>query len=183
MVNITETSPENDAKKRLMFLTEEDFYFLSYNCLLLLAHLKSKSADEAFHDIRKLSYLIEFVSNSYLAKIISEKSENSYLSPRDKSELAKVYKKARDRLPMMNRLLHSMEKKGILSLVPNREKNTIDAFLVEQSLPKGFISAELFKSERNNLAGITKGRRIRTCSLNALLESIFRKNGVATWLD
>ena len=50
-------------RKRLLYETTEDIYFYMYNILLILNTFECISEEKSFQDYRKLSFLIDIISN------------------------------------------------------------------------------------------------------------------------
>lgn len=183
-----ETAPPTEkepAKKRLMFVTHDDFYFLTYNLIFILFSLECMSKEKAFLDIKKIAYLIDLISDNYLATLIRDAVKKDLpVSEHGRSLLSKAYSKSKDRVPFINRLAYALERKGYVSIVANQEERTSDIYLNRDKLPPDFLKSELFKSEKENIKLIREAfSRIRTVSLDTFLNNLFRKNGVATWLD
>lgn len=185
------TKPESDLtpqvaiKKRIMFVTQDDFYFLTYNLIILLSQLECIKAEKVFLDIRKIAFLIDFISDHNLALLLARgKALDGNVRAADKNVLNNCYSKGKERVPFINRLAYALEKKGYITIVPDQEDKTIGAYLNLDRLPSGFTSAEMFDNEIKNVA-LIKGSysRIRTTSLDTFLENVFRNNGVSTWLD
>ena len=180
-----EITPQTAVRKRMMFVTQDDFYFLTYNLIILLDQLDCKKADKVFVDIRKIAFLIDFISDHSLAMLIARGKElDGEVRASDKNTLNNCYSKGKDRVPFVNRLAYALEKKQFITIVADQENKTIGAYLNPDNLPKGFISTEMFDNEIKNV-GLIKSTfsRIRTTSLSAFLENVFRSNGVSTWLD
>ena len=185
---VIEVDPENSVnegrRKRLMYVTQEDFYFLTYNWLLTLEALGCVSEKKEFRDVRKLAFLVDFVSDRHLTVAVADSATGAKISATDRKLLANAYSRARDRLPQLNRVLFAAERRGLIALFPNEKDRVVNTYLKLDSLPPGFLQSDLFTSERRNLEilGLHQ-RRLRTGSLNIFLENIFRQNGVVTWLD
>lgn len=87
-------------------------------------------------------------------------------------------------MPFVIRLSYALEKKGYVTIIANQEDKTSDIFLNLEKLPIDFTKSELFQSEKENLKLVREAfSRVRTVSLATFLGNLFRKNGVATWLD
>lgn len=80
-----ETTPvaNGSAKKRLMFVTHDDFYFLTYNLILVLSALECTSKDKVFTDLKKIAYLIDLILRLVLNSghsVLPTSGVNFYLS-------------------------------------------------------------------------------------------------------
>ena len=173
------------AKKRLMFVTQEDFYFLTYNLMISLHGMECDSDKKELKDYRKLAFLIDFVSDQYLnAVIFHALREGSGLSGNDKTILESAYTKGRDRLPFVNRLIHTLEKNKLIKVDQNNESKEMNIYLTSTDTSNKFFNSDLFTTERNNVEKLILAMpKLRTLSFSKLLEKLFRDNGVTTWLD
>lgn len=54
-------------KKKIMFIKEEDYYFLTYNLLILLDVFKCHNEKTGFKFYQKIAYLIDFISYTHIA--------------------------------------------------------------------------------------------------------------------
>jgi hypothetical protein len=175
---------KDKARKRLMFVTQDDFYFLTYNLFVLLREYDCISPETAFKDIRKLGYLIDFVSDSNTCTALVRALESNLFREDDKQQFSRAYVKGRERMPFINRLVFAFEKKGLVSTVTEDEKRTISVFINQQQLPANFERSPLFSAEIENAKLLRKALpRLRSVSLSTLLENVFRAHGVTTWLD
>lgn len=179
------STTRDSAKKRLMFVTHDDFYFLTYNLLLVLLTLKCTKMEKAFVDVKKIAFLIDLISDNYLATVVRNAVKKELpVSNYGQELLSKSYSKSKDRVPFINRLAYALEKKGYVTILANQEEKTSDIFLNVDMLPSEFLKSDLFKSEAENFKLIQEAfSRVRTVSLKTFLNNLFRKNGVATWLD
>lgn len=61
---------QTSIRKRLMYVTQEDFYFLTYCLLLILKQIGCTKEDKLFKDIRKLAFCVDLVSDSELILLL-----------------------------------------------------------------------------------------------------------------
>jgi hypothetical protein len=170
-------------KKRLMFLKGEDLYFLAYNTIVLLQGLSCISKDKPLFDYSKIALLIDFVADSRLARVITTSPKNSYiLSESDKHILQSSYTEGLMRRHIVARLIFALEKRGILSLEINKEKEIISVFLKEKGLPHDFFNTNLYETEFENIVTVKKYLpTIRTMKLETMITRLYTDNGVLTW--
>lgn len=177
------TEAREAVKKRMMYSKGDDFYFLTYNLLILTSELKCFSEDKVFVDHRKVAFLVGFVSNPWLTDLASRcKGPNATPANIDRSELAKTYADGSARIHLMTRLLFASERKGLLTLYPGKRKHSIDFSINKTALPDGFLSNPIFEMERENVAQLRKLLpQLRNGKLSSLLERLFVENGVQVW--
>lgn len=163
-----------------MFITNEDYNFLSYNILILLDVLKSDSEATAFIDYKKLAFLIDFVSNRSLIDLIN-KNNYGKISAMDKEYLTKVYTSCYVRQIQLAKLMFFLEKQNLINLGTSTRSNTVNIWLNRDKLNE-FYDKELFLNEyRNTVSLKTIVGRLRTLSLSTLKDKLFYRNGVKKW--
>ncbi len=173
------------ARKRLMFLTHEDFYFLAYNCIIIMKAMGCTQRKNALKDLRKLSYMIDFATDSYLTEsVCSSASRSAGIAPDTKQLLENAYFRSKERLPHVNRLLYAMAKRNYLCTFHESKSGISEGFLCTDSLPSELLASSLFTPELTNMSVfLGTFSRARTSTLDSFLENVFRKKGVKTWLD
>jgi hypothetical protein len=171
-----------ELKKRLMFVKGDDYYYLTYNIIIILQNLDCYYKQRIFRDYRKLSFLIEFVSDYNLINIINNKKNLNSINIIDRELLTRAYSNGLLRKGQLLRLLFTLEKKDYIILEKENNSNIINVSLNEKSLPKNIFRTEHFEAETNNLV-ILKGniQRINRISLDTLLTKLFVNFGVKTW--
>lgn len=181
---MTEIAPDNfkeKSKKRMMYLVEEDFYFLTYNAILILNFFKCVSAESAFKDYRKIAYLIDFVANKNLSNCLAI-SGSSNVTVKDM--LVQSYAVSVARSALLDRIAYALEKRGILTIIADEEKRRVDWVLNIGNLPKDYFSNSFFKTEEENLLILKKHfSTVRTATLKATLKKLYHNHGVSTWQD
>lgn len=172
-----------DVKKRLMFVKGEDYYFITYNMILLLNELKCwKSKDRVLQDVKKIAFLIDFVADENLALIIEKYDDKNDINRFDRNRLGKVYTNGMLRLEGMNRLLYSLEKNKIVQLTKNDTRNVLNISLVDDERLKRFAKQASFLLERNNAKVIKRRVSYLTSStFETTLNKLFTNYGVSTW--
>ena len=168
------------AKKRLMFATGDDLYYLTYNILIIL-HVLKCNGKRKFNDYRKLAFLIDFVSDRDLILIIKHSNFIGKLNNTiDKQKLEKVYSDGLLGISQIKRLIFALEKKGFVSLEKKGVGNCI--WINEDNIPDDFFDKEVFKYEIQNVKSLTGTiKRINIITLNTLLDKIFAKFNIDTW--
>jgi hypothetical protein len=101
------------AKRRIMFVAGEDFYFLTYTLLVLLRQLKAVSPDRAFVDSRKLAYVADFLgSDTDLRLAVTD----APLSSSGRSRLSLLYDRAVARRIAVERLVEALAKRELIQV-------------------------------------------------------------------
>jgi hypothetical protein len=177
------TEETTQIKKRMMFAKGDDFYFIAYNVLLLLLDLGCDSSDKVFKDYRKLSYLVDFISNPLLIGIVAEGKEAGVArSSIDGHELSLAYSRGASRQHLVMRLLCALERKGLVGIERGTQQEGFDVFLRKNQLPSGFLDDQLYESERANIRTLRQlFPQLRIVKLKTLLQQLFAANGVEVW--
>ena len=107
---------------------------------------------------------------------------NSSISQEDLKLLEDIYIKSKLREPILKSILFTLERKGYLILEKNKSRNCIDVRLLPQTLPKGFLNSDLFKTEFENITQFKKSyQRLSFINLETLIEKLFKEKGVIIW--
>ncbi|MFY0684041.1 MAG: hypothetical protein JXR20_05770 [Balneola sp.] len=172
-----------EIKKRLMFVKGEDYYFITYNLLLLLNELKCwKSRNKVLQDVRKISFLIDFVADENLCFIIEKYEDRNDINKFDRAKLSKIYTNGLLRLEGLNRLLFSLEKNKMIELTKNKSRNAIDISLLDNEKLKRFIKQSSFTVERENAIILRKNiGHLTSSTFETTLNKLFTNYGVSTW--
>jgi len=171
------------AKRRIMFLTGEDYYYLTYTLLLLLDSLDAKDEARAFYDHRKLAFLGDLISNGYLTQSLIQSEESSRAAAdSDSAMLSTIYSRGLSRLPSFQRLIHALTQKQLIRTTPSQEFGAWDIWLNTPAIPTDYINSDVFRTERKNIGLLRKlFPQIRKMQLEPMFERLFRERGVMAW--
>lgn len=167
------------TKKRLMYLSGEDFYLYCYSVFVILDSLGCRNG-RYFRDYRKLAFLTDIVGDDKIVYVVSH-SSGEKLNPKDYECLLDSYSNGLTLRSEMLKLLFVLEKRGYVSL--NRGKaQEIDVTLTKNNLPSGFLNSNVFESETKNIKDVSKKvGRLASLTLDTMLNKIYVENGVRTW--
>ncbi|WP_411992111.1 hypothetical protein [Agarivorans sp. DSG3-1] len=167
------------AKKRLMYLSGEDFYHYCYSIFVILDSLGCRNG-KYFRDYRKLAFLTDIIGDDKIVYVLSH-SSGEKLNPKDYECLLDSYSNGLTLRSEILKLLFVLEKRGYVSL--NRGKaQEIDVTLTKNNLPSGFLNSNVFASESKNIKDISKKYgRLASLTLDTMLNKIYVDNGVRTW--
>ena len=161
---------KKSAKKRIMFIQNEDYNFLTYNLLIFLDEFKCYSEQTKFRDFRKIAYLIEFISAS--------PEIEDYTS----IELTNIYLKAQLKKKLLSHLIITLQNKDYLDISLNTTHKTISLWLNKEKIPKDFFDKQKFHREIVNIRKLKKDLKITKVSkLTNLIDDVFKNRGVSTW--
>ncbi|KGE17225.1 hypothetical protein [Paenibacillus wynnii] len=174
-----------NVKKRMMFSTEDDYYYFVYNSIVFLHTLGFTSEKNRLQEWTKLNYLIPFISNHALINMIQTyKSLGKSASTLDKELLKETYIKSRLRLNWTGSLFFALEQKGIFSMKKNDKRKSFDVWLCPENVSNEFKNCEMFQTEKQHSLQIKQMfSYIKTMKTDSLLDELFRNRGVKIWGD
>lgn len=171
---------EKTDKRRLNFVSGEDFYFLAYSILLVLYWLGG--GNKGVRDHRKIAVLIQFLSDERLLSILDRTGAQPVANPVDRELLFYSYTKAELHKREIFKIIFSLEKRGFLILERTDVAEVLDVRLAKDDLLEIFLKNERFEGERINAERLKKlVPRISTLTFETLLEKIYRNRGVQVW--
>lgn len=164
-------------KKRIMFNKESDYYFITYNLFLILDSLNCYEGKSTFNDYRKIIYIIPFISENELLKIITN---GHNLKSEDIKKIEDVYINAKLREPILKSILFTLENRGYLIIVKN--KDTLGIKLTKKGTINEFLKHENFTFERENIITFKSNyKRLSSIKFETLLEKIWKERGAIIW--
>jgi hypothetical protein len=168
------------AKKRLMYLSGEDFYLYCYSILVILDSLDCHDG-KYFRDYRKLAFLTEIISDNKTVYVLSH-SVGEKMNPKDHERLLDSYSSGLTRRSEILKLLFVLEKRGYVVLERGRAQE-INLTLSKDQLPEEFLGKSMFEFEYKNIRSVSKKvRRLASLTLDTMLSKIYTDNGVRTWV-
>ena len=167
------------TKKRLMYLSGEDFYLYCYSVFVILDSLGCRDG-KYFRDYRKLAFLTDIISDDKTVYVVSH-SSGEKLNPKDYERLLDSYSNGLTRRSEILKLLFVLEKRGYVSLNRGMAQE-IDVALTKENLPSDFLSINFFDSESKNIKNVAKKvGRLASLTMDTMLNKIYAENGVKTW--
>lgn len=152
------------AKKRMMFVQNNDFNFLSYMVLLTLEKLSCTSEKKPLIDYRKIA----FIANMIFWK--------------NKTDWNKIYYESQISIKTLDMIIQSLDKKGVVSVKLNDKRKTVDVWISDRTLSKLFLDEAMFAYELMRLEEIrVLDNRLRTSKLSTFLDNQFSRYGVKIW--
>ena len=166
-----------------MFLKGEDLYFLSYNTLVLLHGLGCLNSGRPFLDCSKIAFLIDFVANTRLARIMGSMNKKDIrVQPPLVHHLQSAYTDGLVRRHIVSRLIFALEKRKVLSVEIAKGTGLVNSWLESEIFSSDFFNTDLYEVEFENLALIRKALpHLRTMTSGTMLQRMFGDNGVTIW--
>ena len=169
-----------------MFIKDEDYYFLTYNILIILDYFKCYSVENLFKDYRKLPYLIEFLSSDKSVEIYEKvfETEGKTISIFDYEHLLKVYTKSKFMQGQIKRLLFSLDQNQLISIVKDTRFGSVSLLIKDKEKVKEILNDEMFRNEYQRIEKIKRAySRLRSIKYTTFIEKVFKANGVGKWDD
>jgi len=172
-----------NVKKRIMFNKDEDYYFITYNILIILKEFGCHDAKSKWTDYTKLSYLLPLVADSSLLDLFIRYLDNHRIPPKEDLEiLRETYFKSRLRLQLISSILFTLEANNLVSLTKNEKRHTIDIWINQENISKTLLKSDLFEVEIKNIHKLKSVlNRLKGLSSKTLLERLYTNNGVRVW--
>lgn len=161
-----------------MYIQSEDFYFLTYNTIILLNTMNCIEGDKYLKDYRKISFLVDFISNPYYVAFL----RGGVLNESDKRELTRLYSNGILRQKEINKLFYTLDSRGIIHLTRKTNSDILDVTLNKSQVPAEFFDGELFEMEiQNSLLIKNHISRLAAITLDTLKQKLFTDKGVKVW--
>lgn len=171
-----------DSKKRMMFILEEDYYFIT---IKLLSILKALDCDKKpFEDYRKLGIILEFVKSeenfTFLQKIINHSQQNIF----DNEKTIRLFCDSRLNVSVIKRVLFFLEKQKMVEMTRSIKNSNIDVALKETMDFNNLIEMGILDEDLNRCLSVRKLiPRIRSLKLETLQKKVFGYDEVSKWED
>jgi len=170
------------AKKGIMFLSSQDFYFITYNIFVILFVLKC-FGDRTFRDHRKLPFLVEFSSDHRLIDIMQRYENRKISNAADKQYYLKSYSDALTREKEIFKLLLALERKGYVKLDARDQGFVANVSLRMDKIPQETWDQALYDYEIRNVSSLVKTvKRISIRNLDSMLDKLYGSYGIERWL-
>lgn len=167
------------AKKRMMYLSGEDFYLYCYSVFVILDSLGCRDG-RYFRDYRKLAFLTDIISDDKTVYVVSH-AFGEKLNPKDYECLLDSYSNGLTRRSEILKLLFVLEKRGYVVLDKGKGQE-INVSLCKDNLPIDFLNKNIFGTECRNIINVSKKiTRIASLTLDTMLNKIYVENGVRAW--
>ena len=168
-------------KKRLMYMSGEDFYFFSYNIFLILKELNCFNG-RTFKDYRKLPYLVDIISDNNFLGMLMRNDFGEVRNPVDRKHLVKSYTDCQIKTSEYLKLLFSLERKGYVVLSSTKKTSQIDVELKKDFVRKEFFKADMFCEEKNNITRLkAEINRMSSINFETLIDRIYTAEREIRW--
>jgi hypothetical protein len=169
-----------DSKKRMMFILEEDYYFITIKILSILKSLECYK--KPFEDYRRLGIVFEFIKDDARIPLLEKLIKNERLDIFENEKALKIFCDSKLDVAIIKRVLFFLERKNIVELRKSTKSGNIDILLlnndeIEKTIHEGILKRDLEKCI------IVKKLipRIRSLKIDTLQTKIFGYSEVTKW--
>lgn len=161
-----------DDKKRMMFILEEDYYFITLKLLSIL--LVFESEKKPFTNYLKLGILYESIKNDTNFLLIKKAIINKNLDLFDSEKLLKIYCDSQLNMVVIKRVLFFLESQKMVIMSKDDSNSSINVVLVVDERVKELINSNLLNEDMQMCMEIKKQLpRLRVTNLETLQNKIF----------
>jgi len=172
---------KNFGKRRLNYITSEDFYFLAYEMLLVLKSLFSANG-AAFKDHRKLAYLVHIISDPRLVGIIERNKGRRISSSLDRELLFNSFTSGELHKRDIYKIMLSLQKRDFISLSKGVEPEVFNIQLNIKKIPPEFFAGDEFASDFDIINRLKIAiPRISSMTVETFLERAYKDYGLNIW--
>lgn len=171
-----------DNKKRMMFILEEDYYFIT---IKLLSILKALDCDKKpFEDYRKLGIVLEAIKSEENIIFLQKLIHHSQLNIFDSDKAIKFFCDSRLNVSVIKRVLFFLEKQNMVELTRSIKNSNINVTLKESEAFNNLIEMKILDEDLNRCFTVRKLiPRIRSLKLETLQKKVFGYDEVSKWED
>lgn len=169
-------------KKRMMFILEEDYYFITIKVLAILYALDCKK--KPFVDYRKLGIIFEFIKNSKNMELFHKAINKMKLDIFENERLLRVFCDSNMDASVIKRILFFLEKQNVVFLQKNDSFSCIDVSLLDNTEIDGLLNQDIISKDINNVKVIQKSiNKLRSLKLQTVQAKIFGYSEGTKWED
>ena len=178
-------SDDLSVKKRIMFIKDEDYNYLTYNILIILDYLKCYSQDKTFTGYMKLAVLISCLTSDtdtdlFIQAVTLKDCQSNFFIYED---LLKIYTKSKSMQGHVKRLLFALKTKKVIDVLPDKF-NSVGAYIYQSKDMLDILHDNMFKEEYKRIEKMQKAYpRVRSIKYETFIKKVFIDNGVGKWED
>lgn len=171
-----------DNKKRMMFILEEDYYFIT---IKLLSILKALDCDKkVFEDYRKLGIILEVIKNEeniiFFQSLMYHREQNIF----DNEKAIRFFCDSRLNVSVIKRVLFFLEKQNMVEMTRSSKNSNIDVTLKESEAFNSLLEMKVLDDDFNRCLTVRKLiPKIRSIKLETLQNRVFGYDEVSKWED
>jgi len=166
-----------DNKKRMMFVLDEDYYFVTIKILSVLKGLDC--CDKKLVDYRKLAVIIEFIKEEKNMMLLKKILNSGQLDLFESERLLSIYCKSNVENALVKRVLFFLEKKGLVSMEKNNKFNCVDVGLNYNGKLEEIFTSDFIVNDFKKMKVFWEIQRIKTLKYETFIGKIFGDSEVS----
>lgn len=171
-----------DSKKRMMYILEDDYYFITIKILSILNALGCEV--KPFEDHRKLGIVFEFIKDEKNFIFLHKLLLNENLDLFDNERAVKIFCESKLNVSVIKRVLFFLEKQEMLELTRSQKNSNINILLIKSNKFLDIIDEDVLSDDMERCMAIKKLiPRLRSLKLVTLQNKIFGYSEVTKWED
>lgn len=171
-----------DSKKRMMFILEEDYYFITIKILSILTALECDI--KPFEDHRKLGIIFEFIKDEKNFDFLQKLLNNKELDLFDNERAIKIFCESKLDVSVIKRVLFFLEKQEMLELSRSIKNSNINVLLKRVDKFNELVNEGILDDDLKRCRTVKRLiPRLRSLKLDTLQTKIFGYNEVEKWED
>jgi hypothetical protein len=171
-----------DSKKRLMFILEEDYYYITLKVLAVLKALECEK--KPFEDYRKIAIIFELIKNPFYINFFEKIINCNQLDILDNEQVVGISCNAKMNTAVLKRVLFFLEKQNMINMVKSLKGESIDILLLKSEQLEILLSDGVLNEDIIQVKLIKKYiPRIRTIKIKTLRQKLFGTSEVTKWED
>ncbi len=171
-----------DSKKRMMFILEEDYYFVTIKIISILIALECNI--KPFEDYRRLGIIFEFIKDNNNFLFFQKLIKNEKLDIFDNEKAVKIFCDSNLDVAVIKRILFFLEKQNIVGLQKSVKNGSIDVILLHSDQLEKLAYDGILKEDIEKCSMLKRAiPRLRILKLDTLQTKIFGYSEVTRWDD
>ncbi|HHC7379141.1 hypothetical protein P3553_18560 [Vibrio parahaemolyticus] len=169
--------------RRMMYVSGEDFYVMTYITLFLLEDLiGKKSKSKCFKDHRKMTYLIQLLLDNRLIDIIKRYENREIYNIADKEFLFDSFSRSEQKKNEVEKLLKMLNHEGYIDLIKSKNPEVYDIKINSNNIPESFFNNDAFKDVKIDIKELKSSvKRINVLTHSKFIENVYQLRGLNLW--
>ncbi|EHK0062535.1 hypothetical protein QTV35_003689 [Vibrio parahaemolyticus] len=169
--------------RRMMYVSGEDFYVMTYITLFLLEDLiGKKSQSKCFKDHRKMTYLIQLLLDNRLINIIKRYENREIYNIVDKEFLFDSFSRSEQKKNEVEKLLKMLNHEGYIELIKSKNPEVYDIRINSNNIPESFFNNDAFKDVKFDIKELKSSvKRINVLTHSKFIENVYQLRGLNLW--
>lgn len=167
-----------DNKKRMMFVLDEDYYYITLKILVILKGLGCYK--NSFVDYRKMAFIIEIIKDKENIRLYEKYMCNDEMDIFENEKMISIYCSGNIKSNSVKRVLFFLGKQEIVTLEKNDRFNCIDIILNRNEKIKKLLSDEVMNTDLDRVEIVKRYfTRVKSVKYETFIARIFGNGEVS----